>query len=77
VEHSQILEAYKKIVDPSHKYELISLEQLEGPGGLVKAKRSNCVLSMEKAKKLGIFMPALTDNRLEKIMEKYKKSGNL
>lgn len=72
VEHKQVLDAYKKIVDPGHSYELISLEQLEGPGGITKAKRSNCVLSTKKARSLGINMPALTDARLTEIMEKYK-----
>ncbi|MBI2064875.1 MAG: sugar nucleotide-binding protein [Candidatus Yanofskybacteria bacterium] len=74
VEHQQILEAYKKIVDPGHEYELISLEQLEGSNGIIKAKRSNCVLSMKKAKSLGISMPKLTDKRIEDVMRVYKSS---
>ena len=73
-EHKQILEAYRKFVDPDHDYEPISLEQLEGPGGITKARRSNCVLSVEKAKSLGINMPTLTEERLEEIMKKYKYS---
>ncbi len=74
VEHKKILEAYKKIVDPKHVYELINLEQLEGPGGITKAKRSNCVLSIEKAKRLGISMPALEENKMMEIMGAYKMS---
>lgn len=74
IEHSQILEAYKKFIEPNHNYTLITLEELEGKDGLVKAKRSNCVLSNEKAKSLGLKMPALDENRLKEIMEVYKKS---
>jgi len=73
IEHSQVLEAYKKIIDPAHEYELISLSSLQGKNGIVKAKRSNCVLSNEKARLLGIKMPALDEARLEKIMRKFKK----
>jgi len=77
ITHKQILEAYKKTVDPTHVYEPITMEQLEGPGGITKAKRSNCVLSVEKAKKLGILMPALNELRLTEIMKKYKESIKL
>lgn len=76
IEHKQILLAYKKIVDPHHNYENINLDQLEGPGGITKAKRSNCVLSMKKSRDIGISMPAITDKRLENIMQEYKKSLN-
>ena len=72
IEHSQILEQYKKIINPNHKYALITLEELEGKHGLVKAKRSNCVLSNAKSKSLGLKMPALDKNRLKEIMEIYK-----
>jgi dTDP-4-dehydrorhamnose reductase len=74
IEHEQILNAYREVVDTNHKYEKITLEQLEGPGGITKAKRSNCVLSMNKARGLGISMPALDEARLKEIMEKYKQS---
>jgi len=74
IEHRQILEAYKKIVDPKHSYEPITLEQLQGPGGITKAGRSNCVLSMEKAKSLGISMPRLDDVRLAELLGDYKAS---
>jgi len=74
IEHKQILRAYKKIVDTDHNYELITLKQLEGPGGITKAQRSNCVLSVKKAKSLGISMPAITSKRLEGIMKKYSQN---
>lgn len=72
IEHGQILKAYRDIVDSHHNFELITLDQLEGPGGITKAKRSNCVLSIAKAKSLGIDMPVLTADRLKEIMRKYK-----
>jgi hypothetical protein len=63
---------YEKLINPSHEYELISVKELEN--GLVKAARSNCVLSMAKAKSLGISMPALDEKRLERVLLDYKKS---
>lgn len=74
LEHKQILEAYKKIVDPQHTYEIISLEELQGVGGITKAERSNCILSNEKAKALGLRLPEIDDNRLAEIMISFKKS---
>lgn len=76
IEHRQILAPYKDIVDSNHTYERITLAELEGPGGITKAKRSNCVLSMEKAKDLGISMPRLDDKRLEDILREYRKNLN-
>lgn len=77
VEHDQILNAYKEIVNPAHLYERITLEQLEGPGGITRAKRSNCVLSVDRAKSLGITMPPLNEVRLRELMKKYKQSVKL
>ena len=74
VEHSQILNAYKKTVNPRHKYELITLEELQGKGGITKAQRSNCVLDNTKAKSLGLSLPELDDERLENIMQTFKES---
>ncbi len=72
--HQDILEAYKKIIDPGHNYEIISLERLQGSRGMVKAQRSNCVLAVNKAKALGVEMPFLNRERLEEIMKSLKKS---
>lgn len=74
VEHKDVLAMYKKIVDPGHRYTAITLQELEGEGGITKSKRSNCVLSNEKARSLGIVMPALDEKRLEQIMQTYKAS---
>lgn len=70
VTHSNLLSAYKKIVDPAHEYELIDVKELETK--VTKAGRSNCVLSNVKMKSLGIQMPALDEKRLEEILEYYK-----
>ena len=72
VTHKDILEAYKRIVGPSHTYELIDVTELES--SITKARRSNCILSNEKAKNLGISMPAITETRLNEILEMYKQS---
>lgn len=71
LEHRQILEMYKKVVNPEHKYELIPLSQLP-----TKAGRSNCVLSTAKAKLLGIDLPVIDEERLLEIMTDFKKSLN-
>lgn len=72
MEHEEILKAYEEIVDPSHTYELITVEELEK--NVVKASRSNCVLSNDKAKSLGITMPELSASRLREIMLAYKQT---
>ncbi|MCC6639390.1 sugar nucleotide-binding protein [Candidatus Falkowbacteria bacterium] len=74
LEHSAVLQAYKEVVDPNHEYEHITLEQLQGEGGITKAKRSNCVLCTKKRKSLGIEMPALDHIRLHQIMQTFKES---
>lgn len=72
VTHGLILEAYKKYVNPSHNFELITPEELEKK--VTKTGRSNCVLSMEKAKGLGVSMPVIDENRLQEIMKSIKNS---
>jgi dTDP-4-dehydrorhamnose reductase len=74
VTHRDILEAYKAVVDPNHCYELITLDQLEGKGGITKAKRSNCVLSTKKAQSLGLSLPQIDAARLREIMLDFKYS---
>jgi 3,5-epimerase/4-reductase len=65
--HSEILEIYKKIVDPNFSYEIISLEELHK---MTKAKRSNCVLNTEKLER-EIKIPTLKE-QLTSIMHDYK-----
>ncbi|MFA6146178.1 MAG: sugar nucleotide-binding protein [Patescibacteria group bacterium] len=71
LDHKQMLKAYQEIVNPNHQYELISLNELYN---ITSAKRSNCILSNQKAKNLGIEMPTIDEKRLREIMEVYKKS---
>lgn len=75
VTHGQILDAYKKYVNPEHNFELITPEELEK--NVTKTGRSNCVLSMEKAKSLGVVMPPVDEKRLEEIMLSLKTSLSL
>jgi 3,5-epimerase/4-reductase len=49
----EIMERYRKIVDPTHAFERLTLEDLSG---VVKAARSNCVLSCEKLHREGMEM---------------------
>lgn len=70
--HGQILEAYKKYIKPDHKYELISPRELEK--SVTKTGRSSCVLSMEKAKSIGVVMPKIDEKKLEEIMLSLKAS---
>jgi dTDP-4-dehydrorhamnose reductase len=70
-EHKMILELYREIVDPSRSFEYIGLDEFTG---MVKAARSNCVLSTVKCEELGIAMPAVNEDRLRKLLESYKDS---
>ncbi len=72
VTHRQILEAYKKYINPEHNFELITPEELEK--SVTKTGRSNCVLSMDKAKSLGVSMPTIDEKRLEEIMLSIKST---
>lgn len=69
LEHRQILGMYKEIVNSEHKYQPISLDELP-----TKAGRSNCVLSVAKAKALGLNLPAINEKRLKEVMENFKSS---
>lgn len=51
INHQEILDMYKEIVDPSYNYELFSVEEMEK---ITKAKRSNCGLSTKKLEREGI-----------------------
>jgi 3,5-epimerase/4-reductase len=65
--HSEILDMYKEIVDPTFSYEIISLEELHK---MTKAKRSNCILDTTKLEQ-EISLPTLKE-RLANIMIQYK-----
>lgn len=48
-----IMEMYREIVDPAHSFERLTLEDLSS---VVRAGRSNCILSTEKIEKLPVKM---------------------
>lgn len=72
ITHEEILDLYKKIVDPFFSYEIMSLDELYK---ITKAKRSNCILSTKKLEAEGIKMPEIYDS-LEKCLGEYKKHHN-
>jgi len=51
--YADIDEMYKEIVDPAHTFERLTLEDLPD---VVKAGRSNCVLSTAKLEAAGVAM---------------------
>ena len=69
---SEIMELYKKIVNPNHQYQLISTEELYWKG-LAKAERSNCFLNTDKLQKEGIILKPIKE-RIVEILEEYKKN---
>ncbi|MDF2379313.1 MAG: sugar nucleotide-binding protein [Candidatus Gracilibacteria bacterium] len=68
-EHRDLLELYRKIVDPQRSFEYIGLDEFEG---MTVAKRSNCVLSTKKCEDLGIAMPHFKDS-LPRVLEAYRQ----
>ncbi|MBI2483862.1 sugar nucleotide-binding protein [Candidatus Uhrbacteria bacterium] len=70
IEHREILDMYREIVDPSFTYEIFSLEEL---GNVTKAGRSNCVLSVEKREGAGAHMRPVRE-AMRDILVKYKES---
>ena len=54
----ELMEMYKKIVDPAQKFERLRLDDLSD---VVKAGRSNCTLSTEKLRKEGIHMQSVQE----------------
>ena len=54
----EIMEKYKKIVDPEHEFTRLELKDLPE---VTKAGRSNCILSGEKLKKEGIEMRSINE----------------
>lgn len=74
IKHSEIMELYKKIINPSHQYKLISIEELYQKG-LAKAERSNCFLNTDKLQKEGIVLKPIKE-RIVEIMEEYKENSN-
>jgi len=70
ISHHEVLELYKKYVDPTHTYESFSVEEQDK---ILKARRANAELSMEKLLKLYPNIPHIKD-ALPKLLEKIKIS---
>jgi hypothetical protein len=64
----EILELYKKHVDPAHEYELVSMEYLL-ENNLCTQGRSNCTLNGNKLATTGFEMPPAIQ-RVEEAMVK-------
>ncbi len=53
ITHQEILDLYCELVDPTYRYALFSVEEMEK---LTKARRSNCGLSSAKLEAHGVFL---------------------
>lgn len=51
----EVMTMYKELVDPAHTFERLSLENLSD---VVKAGRSNCILSTAKLEQAGLAIPS-------------------
>jgi len=67
----EIMQMYKEIVDPSHSFDMMSLNQLDK---ITKARRSNCYLNTDKLKAEGIILPEIHE-AVRHCMISYAKSG--
>ena len=65
----QVVDMYKKLVQPEHAFEALSLDDL---GEVTKAARSNCILSTKKLEGEGIAMRPV-EEVVEKAMKKRKE----
>lgn len=69
--HTELLALYRKIVDPTHTYELIQEDRLVGRGLAVKP-RSNCLLSSTRLDEIGLTMRPIKA-ALEETLTRYAK----
>lgn len=68
--HRDLLALYREVIDPSHRAELISDEELVTRGLALKA-RSNCILASTRLPALGITLRPI-EVALRDAMEQYK-----
>ncbi|MFA5930748.1 MAG: sugar nucleotide-binding protein [archaeon] len=71
ISHKEILQMYTQLINPNHKYETISLEELHS---FTKAKRSNCVLNSKKIES-EIKLPNIK-TQIEKILKTNQNKKN-
>lgn len=67
ITHGRILHHFEKISNTKLNYELIQPQDLDQ---ITKVRRSNCILSVEKLDKMGIYMPSSID-AMERCIYKY------
>ncbi len=65
-----IMERYKKIVDPNHTFERLTLNHL---GDVVKAGRSNCILSSQKMIDAGVKLKPV-DQAVDEALAAFRTS---
>jgi 3,5-epimerase/4-reductase len=70
--HRHLMELYNEIVDPSHRFEMISEEALL-TNGLVVKQRSTCILSSGRLAALGISLRPI-DEALRDTMLQYQRA---
>lgn len=66
---AEIMKIYQKIIDPSHEFEIISKQELEGE---IRGKRSFCYLNTDKLKKEGLELPEI-HSATKKCLQEYKR----
>ena len=76
VEHTQILEAYKKSVDPSIEYELIDENDQSEFAMKLRSSRSNCYLSTDRLAQLAPEVSTGKEAVSRMIEEKAKQKSN-
>lgn len=65
----EIMKLYTEIVDPNHKVEVMTLQELDAK---TVGKRSNCMLDTSKLKAEGINMPEIHD-AVKECLQNYKR----
>lgn len=71
IDHKTILDLYKKLVDPSFTYQIMSVEEMYA--SYAKAKRSNCILNSKKLESEGIHMRPIEEAIADCLIKGFKK----
>jgi dTDP-4-dehydrorhamnose reductase len=65
----EIMTMYKEIVDPTHEFEVISIDELDK---ITKVKRSNCILNTSKLENISARLPEIHE-AVKECMIKYRE----
>lgn len=71
INSGEIMTAYKKIVDPNHKFGIISEDEYYGK--VAGVRRADCLLNTDKLKEQGIHLKPIKERIIE-VMKEYKKN---